>query len=131
MRGVYAIVTAADQGWGSAHTIGCGAAAILLLIAFFWLEARLENPILPPRILRLRSLTGASAARAMLATGMFTTFFLGALYLQNVKGYGAVGTGLAFLPSTLALGVLSTVITARLMRTFVLRAMLIPRVASI
>ncbi|OLC23828.1 MAG: MFS transporter [Actinobacteria bacterium 13_1_40CM_2_65_8] len=126
MLGVYAIVTAADQGWGSDHTIGFGAAAILLLIAFFWLEARLENPILPPRILRLRSLTGASAARAMLATGMFTTFFLGALYLQNVKGYGAVGTGLAFLPTTLALAVLSLGITARLMRTFGPRALLIP-----
>jgi EmrB/QacA subfamily drug resistance transporter len=126
MLGVYAIVTAADQGWGSDHTIGFGAAAIFLLVAFFWLEARLENPILPPRILRLRSLTGASAARAMVATGMFTTFFLGALYLQNVKGYTAVGTGFAFLPTTLALAALSLGITARLMRTFGPRALLIP-----
>ena len=126
MLGVYAIVTAADQGWGSDHTIGFGAAAIFLLVAFFWLETRLENPILPPRILQLRSLTGASAARAMLATGMFTNFFLGALYLQNVKGYTAVGTGFAFLPTTLALAVLSLGITARLMRTFGPRALLIP-----
>ncbi len=110
--GIYAIVTAADQGWASDHTIGFGTAAVFLLMAFFWLEARLENPILPTRILRLRSLTGASAARAMLATGMFATFFMGALYLQHVKGYTALGTGLAFLPSTLALGLLSLGITA-------------------
>src|SRR5229473_4037151 len=129
--GIYAIVTTGQYGWGSAHTLGLVAAAAGLLVAFFVLESRLENPILPLRILRLRSLTGASAARAMLATGMFATFFLGALYLQHVKGYSALGTGLAFLPSTLTLGVLSTGITARLMRSFGPRAMLIPGLATI
>jgi EmrB/QacA subfamily drug resistance transporter len=116
--GVYAIVTSAQYGWGSAHTLGFGAVAVALLAAFVWLEARLENPILPLRILGIRSLTGASAARAMLATGMFTTFFIGALSLQHVRGYSAFGTGLAFLPTTLALAALSLGITARLMRRF-------------
>src|SRR5467141_1941403 len=60
--GVYAIVTAAQYGWASAHTVGFGGAAIGLLATFLALEARIENPILPLRILRLRSLTGASAA---------------------------------------------------------------------
>src|SRR6266852_4472899 len=127
--GVYAI--AATFGWTSPHTLGFGGAAAGLLFGFLVFESRLENPILPLRILRLRSLTGASAVRAMLATGMFTTFFLGALYLQHVKGYTALGTGLAFLPSTIALGVLSTGITARLMRTFGPRALLIPGLATI
>jgi EmrB/QacA subfamily drug resistance transporter len=129
--GVYAIVTAATFGWTSAHTLGFGGAASGLLVAFLALESRIDNPILPLRILRLRSLTGASAVRAMLATGMFTTFFLGALYLQHVKGYTAFGTGLAFLPSTAALGVLSTGITARLMGSFGPRALLIPGLATI
>ncbi len=131
MLGIYAIVTASDQGWASDHTVGFGAAAAFLLIAFFWLEARLANPILPLRILRMRSLIGASAARTMLATGMFTTFFLGALYLQHVKGYTAIGTGLAFLPSTLTVGILSSGISARLMRAFGPRALLIPGLATI
>ncbi len=129
--GVYAIVTAAQFGWASAHTLGFGGAAMGLLAAFLVLESHIENPILPLRILRLRSLTGASAARALLATGMFATFFMGALYLQHVKGYNSLGTGLAFLPSTLMLGVLSTGITARLMRSFGPRAMLIPGLATI
>jgi EmrB/QacA subfamily drug resistance transporter len=131
MLGVYAIVTAAETGWTSVHTLGFGGVAILLLCAFFVLEARLENPIMPLRILRLRSLTGASAARALVATGMFTTFFLGALYLQHVRGYSAFTTGLAFLPSTLALAVLSLGISARLMRRFGPRALLIPGLATI
>jgi MFS family permease len=86
---------------------------------------------MPLRILRLRSLTGASAARALVAIGMFTTFFLGALYLQHIKGYSAFGTGLAFLPSTLALAALSLGISARLMRSFGPRALLIPGLATI
>jgi EmrB/QacA subfamily drug resistance transporter len=131
MLGVYAIVTASDHGWTSAHTLGFGAASLVLLAAFLALEARLDNPIMPLRILRLRSLIGASAARAMLAIGMFTTFFLGALYLQQVKGYSSFGTGLAFLPSTVALGVLSLGIAARLMRRFGPRALLIPGLVTI
>jgi EmrB/QacA subfamily drug resistance transporter len=129
--GIYAIVTTAEFGWGSAHTVGFGAAAAGLLVAFLIVESRIQNPILPLRILRLRSLAGASAARMMLATGMFTTFFLGALYLQHVKGYSAFGTGLAFLPSTAALGVLSLGITARLMRSFGPRALLVPGMVTI
>jgi EmrB/QacA subfamily drug resistance transporter len=116
--GVYAIVTSAQYGWASAHTLATGGAALVLLAAFLLLEARLENPIMPLRILGIRSLTGASAARAMLATGMFTTFFIGALYLQHVRGYSAFGTGLAFLPTTLALAALSLGVTARLLRRF-------------
>jgi EmrB/QacA subfamily drug resistance transporter len=116
--GVYGIVTSAEYGWGSAHTLTVGGGAVALLAAFVWLEARLENPILPLRILRIRSLTGASAARSLLAAGLFTTFFIGALYLQHVRGYSAFGTGLAFLPFTLALAALSLGITARLMRRF-------------
>jgi len=72
MLGVYAIATAADYGWTSVHTLGFGAAAIVLLATFFVVEARIETPILPLRILRLRRLTGASAAhirRAALAIG--------------------------------------------------------------
>src|ERR1700682_3453960 len=129
--GIYAIVTAAEMGWTSAHTLGFGVGAIVLLATFFVVEARIKNPILPLRILRVRSLTGASAARALVATGMFTTFFLGALYFQHIKGYSAFNTGLAFLPSTLALAALSLGVSARLMRSFGPRALLIPGLATI
>jgi MFS family permease len=129
--GIYTIVTAAEMGWTSVHTLGFGAAAVALLAAFFVVESRIANPILPLRILRLRSLTGASAARGLVATGMFTTFFLGALYLQHIKGYSAFNTGLAFLPSTLTLALLSLGISARLMRSFGPRALLIPGMATI
>jgi len=125
MLGVYAIVTAADQGWTSLHTLGFGAASLALVAIFVALQARLRNPLMPLRILRLRSLTGASAARAFLVAGMFTNFFIGALYLQHVKGFSAFTTGLAFLPTTLMLGVLSAGVTARLMGRFGPRNLLV------
>lgn len=118
MLGIYAIVKAPEYGWTSGHTLGFGAAALALLAAFLVLEARLANPIMPLRILRVRSLVVSSAVRALLVTGMFSTFFLGALYLQRVLGFDPLQTGLAFLPVTLGVAVLSLGITARLVARF-------------
>ena len=52
MLGIYAISTATQYGWLSAHTLGFGGASVALLVAFFVLESRLANPIMPLRILR-------------------------------------------------------------------------------
>jgi EmrB/QacA subfamily drug resistance transporter len=118
MTGVYAIVGTSQHGWASAHTVAFGGAALALLAAFLVVESRRANPIMPLRVLRTRSLAGSSAVRALLATGIFTAFFLGALSLEHVHGYGALETGLAFLPLTLAIGFLSLGVTARLVRRF-------------
>src|SRR3989442_93335 len=75
MLGVYGIVTAADYGWTSTHTLGFTGAALGLAALFVLLESRLRNPLMPLRILNIRSLTGASGARALLFTGLFTNFF--------------------------------------------------------
>jgi EmrB/QacA subfamily drug resistance transporter len=131
MLGVYAIVKASNYGWGSARTLGVGAAALILLAGFVALESRIENPIFPLRILRLRGLTGSSVVRGFLVTGMFATFFLGALYLQHVRRYDAIHTGLAFLPMTLTLGALSAGITARVMRRFGAQRVLIAGMTAI
>ena len=131
MVGIYAIVTATQYGWASAHTVGFGAAAIALMIGFFVLEGHIKNPIMPLRILKLRSLTGSSVIRAFLATGMFSTFFLGALYLEHVLGYDALQTGLAFLPISLVIAALSSGITARLVTRFGALRVLIPGLLSL
>ena len=93
MVGIYGIVTASSDGWVSAHTLGILGAAVLLFVSFVVLESRLANPIMPLRILKLRTLTGSSAIRGLLATGMFSTFFIGALYLEHVLGYSPIKTG--------------------------------------
>jgi EmrB/QacA subfamily drug resistance transporter len=118
MVGVYGIVGAADHGWGSLRTLGLLALAIAMIGAFLAWENRVKNPILPLRLLGLRSLIDASVVRSFLAVGMYTAFFFGTLYLQNVLGFGPVATGFAFLPMTLTVAALSSGVVATLVRRF-------------
>ncbi len=131
MLGVYAIVKATEYGWVSAHTIGFGTAALALLGVFVAVESRLANPMFPLRILRVPGLAASSVVRGFLVTGMFSTFLLGVLYLQHVHGYGPLTTGLAFLPMTLVLGLLSLGVTARLMGRFGPTSVLLAGLAAI
>jgi EmrB/QacA subfamily drug resistance transporter len=118
MAGAFAIVKSSEYGLTSARTLGVGGSALVLLAAFLWLESRLENPIMPLRILRLRALMGSSLVRGFLITGMFSAFFLGSLYLEHVLGYDAISTGLAFLPLTAAIAVMSMGVSARIVERF-------------
>jgi EmrB/QacA subfamily drug resistance transporter len=115
---IYAIVEATSHGWTSLQVLAPGGVAAVLLAAFLALEARIENPIMPLRILRLRGLVNASLVRGLLVTGMYSTFFLGTLYLEHVRHYTPLQTGAAFLPWTLTVAVLSQGITARLVDRF-------------
>jgi EmrB/QacA subfamily drug resistance transporter len=129
MLGIYAIVSTPDHGWGSAHTLLFGGAGLALLLLFFALQARLRNPIMPLRILRVPGLASTSIVRGLLASGLFSTFFLGALYLERVRGDSALRTGVAFLPLSLVVGALSAGITARLMTRFGARRVMLPGLA--
>ena len=118
MLGAFAIVKSSDYGLLSDRTLGAAGASLALLVAFGSLEARLENPIMPLRILRLRLLMGSSLVRGLLVTGMFSAFFLGSLYLERVLGYDAIQTGLAFMPLTVCIGALSMGIAAKAMARY-------------
>src|SRR3954451_8195749 len=118
MSVIYAIVEATSHGWTSLHVLGFGGLGAGLMAAFLALEARIDNPIMPLRILRLRGLINASLVRGLLVTGMYSTFFLGTLYLEHVRHYSALQTGAAFLPWTITVAVLSQGVTARLVARF-------------
>jgi EmrB/QacA subfamily drug resistance transporter len=118
MSAIYAIVEVTSHGWASADVLVMGGLAAALMAAFVTVEARIENPIMPLRILRLRGLVNASLVRAFLVTGMYSTFFLGTLYLEHVRHYSALQTGAAFLPWTITVAILSQGITARLVARF-------------
>jgi EmrB/QacA subfamily drug resistance transporter len=119
MLGVYTIVKpAAEQGWGSAGALGLGAVSLALLAAFVVWEARSRNPLIPLRIFRSRNVSGANVIQALTVAGMFGMFFLGSLYLEQVLGYDPLEIGLAFLPATLIMGVLSFRYTEPLITRF-------------
>jgi EmrB/QacA subfamily drug resistance transporter len=131
MTGIYAILEAGDHGWTSARTLGLGAVAIALLIGFVAREARAETPLVPLRIFRSRVVSTANGIQALAVAGMFGMFFLGALYLQRVLGYGATEVGLSFLPVALLIGALSVGTSARLIMRFGPAATLMPGLAFI
>jgi EmrB/QacA subfamily drug resistance transporter len=130
MSAIYAIVEATSHGWISREVIAFDALAAVLMAAFLALEARLENPIMPLRILRVRGLVNASLIRGLLVTGMYSTFFLATLYLEHVRHYGALQTGAAFLPWTITVAILSQGITAWLVGRFGTLRVLIGGMAS-
>jgi len=118
MAGAFAIVKSSEYGLTSARTLGVGGGALALLGAFLALEGRLANPIMPLRVLRLRMLMGSSLVRGLLVTGMFSAFFLGSLYLERVLGYSAIDTGLAFLPLTACIAIMSVGLSAKAAERF-------------
>jgi EmrB/QacA subfamily drug resistance transporter len=126
MLGVYTIVKpAAERGWGDGLTLGLGAGSIALLAAFVAREATAAHPLIPLRIFRSRNVSGANVVQALSISGMFGMFFLGSLYLKRILGYDALEIGLAFLPVTIAMGVMSIRYSDRLVMRFGARAMVI------
>jgi EmrB/QacA subfamily drug resistance transporter len=97
---VYAIVKAQAYGWTSARTLGLGAVAVALLVAFVLIERRSKAPLIRLGIFRLRSLSGSNAAMLFVASGLFAMFYFASLYLQQILGYGPLKAGFAFLPFT-------------------------------
>ena len=118
MVAIYGVVKASSLGWTAPDTLLYLGIAVVLFVGFLVLESRLTNPIMPLRILKLRTLTGSSAIRGLLITGMFSTFFIGALYFEHVLGYSPIKTGLAFLPMATSMAIMSAGLTVKLLNRF-------------
>ena len=125
MLAVYTILGVEAHGWTSARTLLLAAASIALIAIFVLRQARIEKPLMPLRLFHSRNVTGANIVMALLVVGMFGLFFLGALYLQLVLGYDPLEVGLAFLPGSLLMGVLSLGFTDKLNMRFGPRRVLI------
>jgi MFS family permease len=127
MLGVYTIVVpAAEDGWRAGRTLACGAVAIALLVGFVLREATAALPLMPLRILRSPTVAGANIVQMIGAGGMFGSFFLGSLYLEHVQGYRPLQIGLAFLPVTVLMGILSVRYSERLVTRFGAERVLVP-----
>ena len=127
MLGVYTIVKpAAENGWGDPQTLLLSGIAAALLVAFIAREATAKNPLIPLGIFRSRNISGANAIQALSISGMFAMFFLGTLYLQRILGYDALEIGFAFLPGTIAMGLMSARYSERLVMRFGARHTLVP-----
>ena len=127
MLGVYTIVKpAAEQGWTDPQTLLLSAISGALLATFIWRQATAKNPIMPLGLFRSRNVSGANIVQALSIAGMFAMFFLGTLYLERILGYDALEIGFAFLPATIAMGLMSARYSERLVMRFGARHTLVP-----
>jgi EmrB/QacA subfamily drug resistance transporter len=99
---VYGISQAPRYGWGATRTIAVLAGAVVLLAAFLAIESRVESPLLPLRIFRLKTLAGSNAAGLLLGASFYSFIFIGTLYMQQVLGYSPLKGGFTWLVSSLA-----------------------------
>ena len=112
---VYTISRAPDVGWLTARTILLLVASGALLVGFLVNERRVQDPLMPFHIFRVRTVTGANVVGLLLGAVIFANFFLLTLYVQNVLHYSALKTGVTFVAtagtSVLAAGVAQALTT--------------------
>src|SRR6516165_987211 len=94
----YALLDASSAGWGSTKIVGLLALSVALLGAFVAIERNSAAPLVPFRIFRLRTLTGANVVGILLGASLFSMFFFISLYMQQVLGYSPIHAGLSYLP---------------------------------
>ncbi|WBP89722.1 MFS transporter [Kitasatospora cathayae] len=123
---VYGFTRAESNGWTAGSTLALFAAAVVLLAAFVLVERRVKAPLLPLRVVLNRNRGGVYLSLGMAVIGMFGLFLFLTYYLQVVRGYSPVLTGVAFLPMVAGMITGSTQIGARLMTRVPARYLMTP-----
>ncbi|MCA8272013.1 DHA2 family efflux MFS transporter permease subunit [Burkholderia sp. AU30280] len=121
MLAVYGIVGGNEAGWLSTQTVALIGAAVALLALFITIEARAAHPLMPLSLFASRNVALANVIAVLWAAAMFAWFFLSALYMQRVLGYGPLQVGLAFLPANLIMAAFSLGLSARIVLRFGIR----------
>jgi EmrB/QacA subfamily drug resistance transporter len=104
---IYGLTQMQAVGIGAPQTLGALALALALLMAFVVIERRVQDPLVPFGIFRLRTLAGATLVSLLLTFITSPPLFFGTLYLQQVVGTSPFLTGLAFLPESLSIAICS------------------------
>ncbi|MFJ9691643.1 MFS transporter [Kitasatospora sp. NPDC101183] len=123
---VYGFTRAESSGWLAGSTLALFAAAVVLLAAFVLVETRVKAPLLPLRVVLNRNRGGVYLSLGLAVIGMFGLFLFLTYYLQVVRGYSPVLTGVAFLPMVAGMITGSTQIGARLMTRVPARYLMAP-----
>jgi EmrB/QacA subfamily drug resistance transporter len=115
---VFGIVRTDTTGWGDSGTVGLIVAGLAVLAGFVVVEGRFAKaPLMPLRLFQSRSLSVANVVIVLMSAAMFSMWFFVSLYLQEVKGYSPLTTGVIFLPMTFVLGA-GAILVARVVIRF-------------
>jgi EmrB/QacA subfamily drug resistance transporter len=103
---VLALINGPSNGW-SAATVTAGVAGAILLVAFPFAELRIADPMVPLRLFASRQFSGANLTTFVVYAALSVTSFLLVLHLQVDLHYSPLGAGIAFLPASVLLILLS------------------------
>ena len=121
----YSFLDASNSGWGSTKIVSLLAVSVALIAVFVAIELRSKAPLIPFRIFRIRTLTGANVVGLLLGASLFSMFYFISLYMQQVLGWSAIHAGLAYLPLAVTI-----IVAAGLGGQFVTRVGFKPVLAS-
>lgn len=102
---VYALVRGNENGWTSTSTLLTLAVSATLLTAFVWVQRHAETPLVPTRVLKIRTVLGADIGALFIGAGIFAIFFFVILWMEQVNGWSPIKAGLAFLPMPITIGI--------------------------
>ncbi|MCC9306883.1 MFS transporter [Kitasatospora sp. RB6PN24] len=123
---VYGTSEAESRGWGNWLVLACLCLGAALEVCFVLFEKYSTHPLLPLHIVRDRNRGGAALSVGLAVIGLFGMFLFLTFYLQTVKGFSPLKTGVGFLPMTAAIIFASTGIAARLMTRVPSRYLIVP-----
>ena len=121
---VFGLTSGNTNGWNAPVTLACFGAGAVLLAAFVMLERTRRTPLVPPEIVRDRSRAGAYIVMLMLGAGTLAMFYLLTLYMQIVRGYSPIHTGLAYLPFVVGIGISAGGVGPKLLEKLPARAVI-------
>jgi EmrB/QacA subfamily drug resistance transporter len=108
---VYALVKAAENGWGDSLTLASFGVSAVLMAAFVMNELRIRYPLMRLSIFTLRNVSGGVSMQLLMSAAMFGMFFYMSIYLQQILGYSPTMTGVANLPFTLMIIIVAAVLS--------------------
>jgi EmrB/QacA subfamily drug resistance transporter len=121
---VFALVEGPTRGWGSTAVVLAAGASLTSLVAFVLIERRTDDPLLSRNLLRNHNLRVVVAVAFLFWATFGSVLYLLSVYLQTVRGYGALDTGTAFLlPTTIV--VCGSALAGRLTTRFGLQRTLV------
>ncbi|WP_375400814.1 MFS transporter [uncultured Amnibacterium sp.] len=112
---VYAFSSAETDGWSDPRTLVTLIGGVVLLAVFVILETRVTHPLLPLRVVLDRNRGGSYLAVALTGAGLFGVFLFLAFYLQTLRGFTPLQTGIGFLPMPITIALTSTLIAPNLL----------------
>jgi EmrB/QacA subfamily drug resistance transporter len=121
---VYTLVEAPEKGWASARTLGSFVLTAAILGLFVLRELRVDAPLVRLGILRSQTLVRANLAAMTLFGGWVAFQFIATLYMQQLRGWSPLETGLAIFPGGLLVAVLAPRIAIFVMRFGVMKLIL-------